>query len=219
MSNYKKPNVVAVDVFAESRKSRRYVGRLSKELTEKVPRFVFRYDPKYLRARFSLAVGPELPLTRREYFSPQLFPSFTDRLPSPENPAYQEYLDKFNLLPSEKDPLLLLTTIGRAGPSSFIFEPVLEETFENNLKFFRNELGLTVRDFSVAFDVAGTSVQRIEKGIAGKEIMKRIELYYRFPETAIFEVKRNGSKLHESVRTKLLQKLIARKEKEDKSDM
>ena len=209
--NYKTHNIVGVDVYVESRKTRRYVGRLTKELNDKQTRHVFRYDSKYLRASSSIPLGPELPLTKSEYSSTKLFPSFADRLPSPQNPAYNEYLEKFHLSSNEKDSLILLTTIGRAGPSSFIFEPVTKDKSQDDLKNFRTELGLTVRDFSAAFDIASASVQRIENGTAGREVLKRIELYRRFPEVAIFEVNRNGSKLHETVKSRLIKKLNGRK--------
>ena len=206
MANSDTRNLIAVDVYVQTRKTRRYVGQLTRE-ADKPPRYAFRYDARYLHAPFSIPLGPELPLTKREHRATELFPSFTERLPSPENPAYVEYLEKFHLSMNEKDPLVLLTTIGRAGPSSFLFEPVFSDSSQEDLKNFRSELGLTVRDFSTAFDIAVSSVTRIENGTAGREVLKRIELYERFPEAALFEVNRNASRLHENVKNRLLKTL------------
>ena len=53
-------NLIAVDAYTESGKSRNYVGRL----TQGKAGFVFEYDPVYLRMPTAVSVGVELPLTR-----------------------------------------------------------------------------------------------------------------------------------------------------------
>lgn len=193
-------NKTKVDVYAEYGKSRIYVGRLSK----KDEGFEFIYDDKYLENMKAVPLGYELPLTQRAFFSKELFGSFKDRIPSKKNPAYVEYCDKFGISPKEKDPLKLLVTIGRKGPSSFIFEAVLENEFSSdNVAAFRKELGLSTRDFALLFDVSYSTLNKIENNrVSGRDILKRLEIYVMFKDVALFEIKKNRAKVHSSVYNK-----------------
>lgn len=192
-------------VYLERRKSRQFVGMLSKAPSN----YKFEYDDKYLYSRSAIPLGPDLPLTEKVHHSKELFQTFQDRIPSRKNPAYEEYCEQMGISPEEKDSIVLLSSIGQRGPSSFIFELSEGNEFDRTeLMQFRNSLGLTTREFGQLFDVSPATVNRIEKGLAsGKEVLKRIEIYKRFPEVALFELKRRGMRIHESkkelVRSKL----------------
>ena len=216
---YKKNKIIAVDVFIDKRKSRIFVGRLSrkKQKNEALAGYKFEYDDKYLYSRYPVSIGPELPLTQKVFFSSELFESFADRIPSKDNPAYAEYCMKFGIASEEKDWFVLVSTIGSRGPSSFIFEPVLAEApvSGKEIKRYRKELGLTIREFGLLFDLSPFTVQKIEaQKQTGREILKRLMIYMRFPEVAMYEIKRNGRKIHSNA----LKKVIRKTKKQESSN-
>ena len=189
-----KRKIIAVDVYFERYTSREYVGRL----TYQKKQFIFNYDDTYLyNKKRVLAIGPDLPCTQKMYSSKQLFMSFEDRIPSRQNPVYAEYCQMAGISPEEKDPLVLLSTIGQKGPSSFIFTPFYGDTFtKDDLKAFRKRLKLSIRDFAKLFDFSPVTIHRIESGkSSGKDTLKRVELYYLFPQVALYEVSRFGFRL------------------------
>ena len=114
----------AIDVYLERTSARQYVGRLSKIRG----RFVFEYNEAYRYSGNAVRFGPDLPINKRKHFSLKLFPSFADRIPSRENPAYKEYCQSVGISPSEKNSFALLVKLGRKGPSSFILAPASEES-------------------------------------------------------------------------------------------
>ncbi len=183
-------------VFLEKRKTRHYVGKLTFVKDANV--FEFTYDEDYLYAKNIIPLGPEFPLTKQMYRSSTLFPSLQDRIPSRKNPAYPEYCQTAGIDIDERNPIVLLATIGKRGPSSFVFEPLYEDTFsKEDLKKFRLELGLTTREFALCFDLTQASLMRIEKGdSSGKALLKRIEIYHRFPEVALFFIERHGGAIN-----------------------
>lgn len=188
-------NIIAVQVFLEIKKSRLFVGKLSQKTKKETLYFRFQYDPLYMSNPFAIPVGPELLLTSEEYESPILFPSFQDRIPSTENIAYADYCNIMGISEQEQNPLVLLSTIGRKGPSSFIFAPLFKEDFSiEDLKAYQKQLELTTEEFSVLFDTPLLTLQKMEsKQISGKEILKRIKIYQKFPEIALYEIlKRSG---------------------------
>jgi len=67
---YKKNKIIAVDVFIDKRKSRIFVGRLSrkKQKNEALAEYKFEYDDKYLYSRYPVSIGHELPLTQKVFF-------------------------------------------------------------------------------------------------------------------------------------------------------
>lgn len=201
--------VPSVLVYLERRKSRKFVGELSYNSKEKS--YVFQYDKKYLGSKL-IPLGPELPLSRKRYVSKKLFEPFVDRIPSKENPAYKDYCAAENIDVEEADPFILLTTIGRRGPSSFVFESKQKKTFTNeDLKAFREELGLTTKEFSLGFSIAEKTLISIELGrILGRDVMKRLELYVLFPEVALFEFQRNCAQIHREKR-KLVEQILSQK--------
>ena len=190
-------DIIAVDVYLERRKAREYVGQLKTNDQG----FVFTYDSQYLYKSNAISMGPDLPLSQKKFTSKNLFMSFEDRLPSKRNPAYSEYCKMVDISESEKDPLVLLSTLGQKGPSSFIFAPVYAPTFigEDLIKY-RKKLCLSVREFSELFDFSYSTINKIEKGKAhSNEILKRVEIYHDFPEVALREIERNHFKVNDSV--------------------
>jgi len=185
--------IVGVSIFLEKRKTRLYVGKLSRIQGK----LVFAYDERYFTARHVLALGPEFPLTQRKFESEKLFPSFEDRIPSRQNPAYPEYCHVMGIDPKENDPLVLLSTIGHRGPSSFIFYPIFErQVTAEELIQFRQRLGLTTREFASVFELSQSSLNAIEKNLAtGKDLFKRLEIIVKFPTVALYFLQVNGGYL------------------------
>lgn len=169
------------------------VGSFTKESKS----YVFTYDDKYLRARNIIPLGPEFPLTQRQFRSSTLFPSLEDRIPSKQNSAYTEYCHYMGIDPSEENPLILLSTIGKRGPSSFVFEPSFERTFTvEELVEFRERLKLTTREFAQIFEIPQSSLNAIEcKRKSGKDLLKKLEIIVRFPAVALFFLFLNGGVL------------------------
>lgn len=188
-----KLSIIGINVFLERRRTRMFVGCLNKEKGE----FVFKYDPRYLRAKHVIPLGPELPLTKREFYSTTLFPSFEDRIPSRHNPAYVEYCEATGISPQENDPFILLSTIGKRGPSSFIFEPVYDRAFSlKDIIAFRTTLDFTTREFAQVFEIPQASLNALErKRSSGKDLLKRLEIIIRFPDVARYFLLVNGGAL------------------------
>lgn len=175
--------VIGVDIFLEKRKTRLHVGILEK----KNNKFVFTYDEGYFKAKNIIPLGPEFPLTQKQFMSDRLFPSLEDRIPSQQNPAYSEYCQLMGIDPKERDPFILLSTIGKKGPSSFVFSPIFErKILIEDLKNFRKFLGLTTREFAAVFEFSHTSLNAFEKGrTSGKDILKRLEILLNFPAVSL----------------------------------
>ena len=204
--------VPSVLVYLERRKSRKFVGELTYNFRKQM--YIFVYDKAYLRANL-IPLGPEMPLSLKKFFSSALFEPFVDRLPSRENPAYPEYCAAENIEVTEQDPFVLLTTIGKRGPSSFIFERKKQDSLgAKELKAFRQELGLTTREFAIGFAIGAKTLISIENGRSvGRDAMKRLELYIRFPEVALFEFRRNCAAIHRDKRRRVERFLSERKTK------
>ncbi len=188
--------IIGVKVYLEKRKTRQFVGELIYEKADK--QFIFTYDKKYIYSDYIIPLGPDIPLTKEKHTSKTLFPSLEDRIPSRENPAYKDYCQAMGITTKERDPIILLVTIGRRGPSSFIFEPHYECKFDAAaLRAFRKEMGLTTREFSECFEMTQATLVNIESGKAsGKETLKRIELYTHFPEAIYYQLQLTGGILH-----------------------
>lgn len=185
--------IIGVDVFLERRTTRLHVGALKRADHN----FVFTYDERYFRAKNVIALGPEFPLTQRHFESSKLFASFDDRIPSRHNPAYSEYCQMMGIDPKERNPLILLSTIGKKGPSSFIFYPIFEREIkvEEVIKF-RQSLGLTTREFAAVFELSQASLNAFErKRTLGKGILKRLEIILKLPGVAFYFLQVNGGAL------------------------
>ena len=198
-------SINAIDVFLEKRKTKVYVGQL--DFFEGRYRFV--YDDHYLNSKQALSLGPQLSLLHKTHFSQTLFPFFEDRIPSRENPAYPDYCNATGIAVNESNPFILLPTIGRRGPSSFIFEPIYLITFTGaDLQTFRKSLHLTLDEFSKVFDVSKASLHNAERGkSSGKEILKRLEIYKNFPAVALDAVRKRGKWLHDDKRAQMVASL------------
>jgi len=187
-------NITGVQVVLEKSTHNQLVGVL--KLIDQG--FYFEYDNNYLNSTKAIPLGPEMPLTRRIYQSETLFRPFSDRIPSKENPAYNEYCKSVGISKDEEDPLILLSTIASRGPSSFLFKPIYSEDFSgSDLKKFRLSLGLTTREFADCFDFSQPGITRVETGQSdGREILKRVEIYTQYPEVAIDQLRRRSAQLH-----------------------
>ena len=216
----------ALDIYLERRKTRRYVGRLSR----KKGKFVFEYDGTYLYSENPLAIGPDLPLGKARHTSSVLFPSFADRIPSQKNPAYKEYCQDVGISPFEKDAFVLLSTFGKKSPiTPFVYELVQEsptgfsaedlnprdfkksvalggfstskvgmkQENSNKIRIFRKDLGLSIREFASVFDVSQASIYRIENNkTTGRDTLKKLALYFQYPKMALDKVQ-NSPALNE----------------------
>jgi HipA-like protein len=187
-------NIVAIDIFLERYRTRIYVGRL--QMSDKL--FHFQYRETYLNAKNVISLGPEFPLMQKNFYSETLFKSLVDRIPDPDNPAYETYCKEFGISPLTEDPFILLATIGRRGPSSFIFEPLYDCHFTfKDFDEFRKDLGLSINDAALLFDISVSILQKIKAGdSSGIEILKRLELYWLFKDTLLLQIKRNGKFIH-----------------------
>lgn len=192
-------------IYLESSSHKKLVGTLERKNNE----YIFTYDEDYYYSEKPLQLGPELSLKQRTYKSPKLFNLFKDRIPSRENEAFNEYCFDVGIDPDEKDEMILLAKLGARGPSSFVIEEEVKQYYRaNDLKKFRERLQLSMKEFSLAFDISISSIQRIEnEKVEGKEILKRIELYDRFPDVAKFELFKNRHLLTSNLMDKILKGL------------
>jgi len=201
----RKLKIIGVDIFLEKRKTRLHVGTLHK--FDK--KFVFTYDDHYFKSKNIIPLGPEFPLTQKQFTSDQLFASLLDRIPSKQNPAYPEYCKLMNIDSTENDPFILLSTIGKRGPSSFVFSPIFERKVSaEELIKFRESLGLTTREFATVFEFSQASLNALERNrIPGKDISKRLEILLNFPAVALDLLLINGGYLNYDKWIKATEKL------------
>ena len=187
--------IVGVRVVLEGKDGIQAVG----ELAIKEAEFYFEYDKDYLSSSKAISLGPEMPLTRRIYRSKELFRPFADRIPSRENPAFPQYCRSVGISIDENDPLILLSTIASRGPSSFLFKPIYCEGFNaSDLKYFRNNLGLSVREFAICFDFSQAGITRVEtEKTDGRDILKRAEIYFLYPEVGLDQLRRRSAYIHQ----------------------
>ena len=201
------PNhIIGINVFLERFQTRLYVGKLEK----KEEAFHFTYDQSYLKASHILSVGPEFPLTRQHFVSQELFPSFLDRLPDPDNPAYRDYCAAVGISIETNDPIVLLATIGKRGPSSIIFEPIYKDSFNLSVcEKFREKMGLTMQDFAHLFEISLSILQKIKAGSSsGKEILKRLEIFMKDHNMLYKQIKKNMGQLHTDKQRELMFHLL-----------
>lgn len=193
--------IVGVRVFLERKTDRQLVGILRKNDDT----FYFEYENRYLNGKGVIPLGPEMPLTKRSFQSNTLFIPFADRIPSRENPAYADYCRATGISLDESNPIVLLTTVARRGPSSSIFEPLFGDGFTpEDLRHFRKMLGLTVKEFGFCFGFSPAAITRIElEQSSGREILKRAEIYAKYPEVALDQIKRHGGGLHTKKRLRV----------------
>ena len=184
-----------VIVFTQTNKKRVLVGTLWKEKRK----FHFQYNIDYLRNPSSIPLGPDLPLTPKLLTHTFFFESLKDRIPSNKNPAYKDYCSQWGISENEENPLILITTIGNRGPSSFIFRFLPSKDFKSiDLKNFRNSLKLTLDDFALFVDSLSTTIYRTESNkIQSKLLLNLCELLSKSPEALEIQLTKRGMYLHD----------------------
>jgi hypothetical protein len=195
--DYDKIDSTKLNVFSESRKRRIFVGVLSWDRLKNT--FEFKYDQKYSKSKTAIPIGRELDLFKKAHSSKgKLFPSFTDRIPSRENPAYEDYCKSQGISVTEDNPIILLVSIGKRGPSTFVFEPVFPNSFNfADVKKFRESNAISIHDFALAFDLNPPTLQRLESGDkTDLGTIRRIQIYLEFPRVAMWQLEMNSGKLH-----------------------
>ncbi|MBP9727264.1 MAG: helix-turn-helix transcriptional regulator [Gammaproteobacteria bacterium] len=195
-----------LQIFREGIKRRVYVGELNYD--EAQDKYELIYDKKYAYSKQAISLGPNLSLFQLQHVSEKgkLFPYFLDRIPDRDNPAYPDYCASQGIAVDEKNLIVLLGTIGRRGPSSFIFEAVYENQFSVvDLIQWRKQLDISQHDVGLAFDISKVTLQRIEDGKSvDHNTLKRLEVLFCFPEVARWQLKQSGGKLHRKALEKLL---------------
>lgn len=193
-------------IFHEGRKRRVFVGELLYD--KKQDRYELIYNKSYARSKSAIPIGPELDLFKLHHQSEKgkLFSSLMDRIPDRSNPAYRDYCKAQGISIDENNPIKLLGTIGKRGPSSFIFELVYSNEFDpQDIVNLRKELQITQHDFAEAFDISQVTLQRIEAGISHDiNTLKRIQILLNFPEVALWQLLQTGSRVHKDVLVKLI---------------
>lgn len=207
----------SLDIFLERRKTRMRVGNLKQENGQ----FIFTYDDDYLVEANVIPLGPEFPLTKKQFISPILFASLEDRIPSRQNPAYKEYCYAMGIDPTEDNPIILLSTIGSKGPSSFVFVPVFRRSFNvQEVIEFRKVLALTTREFAQIFEISQGALNALERErSSGKDLLKRLEIIVRFPVVALYFLFINGGILQDEKRERAKKELIKLGELTKNSDL
>ncbi|MFI4956629.1 MAG: HipA N-terminal domain-containing protein [Gammaproteobacteria bacterium] len=195
-----------LEVYAETAKRRYFVGVLSYRPENDT--YEFLYDHDYMRLRSAISLGPDIPFQNLPVVSKigRLFGTMEDRIPSKENPAYVDYCHSQGISPKEKNKIILLATIGRRGPSSFVFEPVLinMDDTRQQLINFRKSLALTRWDFAKAFDFSEITIQKIENGqTRDHNILRLIDLMLNNRDVALAQLEITGKHVHAEVRTRL----------------
>jgi DNA-binding XRE family transcriptional regulator len=166
------------------------------------------YDKKYAHSKNAIPIGPELDLFKTGHVSAvgELFPSLRDRIPSKLNPAYKDYCKSQGISINEENPIILLGFIGKRGPSSFIFEPSYKNEFsKKDILSFRENLKISQYDLATAFGLSEVTLQRIETGKSQDDnTLTRIQIYFEFPEVALWQLKQTGNKVRSDVLVKLV---------------
>lgn len=186
---------ITVNIFCQLNTSRLLVGTLKQAKGW----FVLQYDTTYLENPKALAIGPELPLKRAPFQARELFPSLQDRIPSKQNPAYGDYCQSVGISPEESDQLVLLSTIGQRGPSSFLFREAHDTYFTGtDLALFRKKLGLTVREFAVFLDTNPATITKTEQGdLQSYHLLALCEVLAKVPTALNYQLHKRGQYLHD----------------------
>ena len=193
-------------IFQEGRKRRIFVGELHYSVVENQYELI--YNKNYARSKKAIPLGPELDLFKLRHTSAKgiLFPSLADRIPSRSNPAYKDYCKSQGISVEEKNPIILLGSIGKRGPSSFIFELIYKKEFSvTNIQKLREQLQISQYDFATALDFNQTTFQKIESQKSHDlNVLKRLQIYFEFPEVALWQLKQTGNKVKSEALVKLI---------------
>lgn len=196
-----------IQIFHELTKRKTYVGELIYD--EKRDVYELRYDKNYINSKNAIPLGPELDLFKMVHVSKkgQLFPVFLDRIPEKSNPAYKDYCLSQGISPKESNSIILLGSIGTRGPSSFVFERVYKSDFSiKDIIKIRKELGISQYDLATALGIKQITLQRIESGVGSDQnTIKLLQIYFSFPDVALWQLQQTGVRVHSSVLTRLTQ--------------
>lgn len=187
--------VNSILVFSQTKTKRVLVGKFWREKGK----FFFEYDPAYQKLKQAIPLGPEFELWKSKFSSRKLFPSLADRIPSPQNPAYKDYCDQWGIDEKESDPFILLTTIGRRGPSTFIFEPNIESDYNGeSIKSFRKELNLSQNEFEKLLNIPHATLVRLEMNQSENDILRTyIEVFDKVPQALEWILEKRKIYLHD----------------------
>lgn len=204
-----KQKIIAIEVFLEKIKTQVYVGKLYRENNQ----WHFSYDKKYMFCENVFVFSNEFPLTQQDFVSDKLFSSFEDRIPSRENSAYKDYCQEVGIDIAERDPLVLLAALGHRGPSSFLLYGAYSNDQQlEEVRQLRKKLEMTIREFSMVFQIAPNTLKKIEKDKqCSLDVMRRLFIYAAFPEVLRKEIYDNRRYLHSKKYKAIMQKLENRK--------
>ncbi len=106
----------------------------------------------------------------------------------------------------ESNPIILLISIGKRGPSTFIFEPIYKINFDPlSIRKFRELLQISIHEFSIAFDFNPPTIQRLESGKKyDLGTARRVQIYLEFPKVSLWQIELNSGKIHHETYHKLL---------------
>lgn len=201
-----KRNIHTLEVYLEKRRKRVFVGTLthSPEREE----FLFTYDDDYRRSKTAIPIGPNFPLLKKNHLARgEIFPEFYDRIPSRENLLYPDYCRAQGISENETNPITLLTTIGRKGPSSFVFEPTFTKDSSSFVAFIRKTLktvDISMHDLSGALGISSVTFSKIMTGKSKDDTtLNFLDIAFSTPQVALYLLQRTGPKLHDDVRIKL----------------
>ena|SRR3990167_9282793 len=193
-------------IFHELKKRRIYVGELIYDKKKDVYKLF--YNKNYVNSASAIPIGVDLTLFSVVHTSKkgQLFSSFQNRIPEKENPAYVDYCRSKGISVKEKNPIILLGTIGSCGPSSFMFERVYKPDISiEDVINLRKKIKITQYDLAKALDISKVTLQKIESGESRDvRTIKLLEIYFSFPEVAIWQIHKTGSSVHSAAQQKLL---------------
>lgn len=199
-----------LQIFHEGRKRRIFVGEL--KYIEEKDYYELLYDKNYVALKIAIPISPELDLFKIKHISKKgkLFSVFIDRIPLKTNPAYADYCFAQNISVNETNSIILLGSIGKKGPSSFIFEPVYENKFTSfDIIKIRETLDISQHDLAKAFGLSEITIKKIETGTSkDANTLKLIQMFFTFPECGIWQLKQTGSRVHSSVLLKLRKYLL-----------
>ncbi|MGE3921104.1 MAG: helix-turn-helix domain-containing protein [Gammaproteobacteria bacterium] len=206
MSYSIKPDKNRLKIFHESRKRRKFVGELI--YNKKNDQYELIYDKNYAYSKNAIPLSPELDLFNLHHISEKgkLFSSFSDRIPDKSNPAFEDYCDATGISPDENNPIILLGFIGTRGPSSFIFEPVYEDTFNiNEIKILRKKLHVSQYHFALALGISKVTLQKIEAGLShDPNTLRYLQILFKFPQVALWQIKQTKNNVPQDIALKLI---------------
>lgn len=194
-----------IQVFSQTRSKRVLVGKLWRSKGK----YFFEYDKSYQKMKNALPLAPEFDLWKSKFSSAKFFPSLEDRIPSKNNPAYPDYCRQWGIHAAEQDKFVLLTTIGKKGPSTFVFEPLREKEFSgDDIRVLRQRLDLIQSEFEKLIGIAHATLVHLENSKSKNDFyLDYLKMLAEVPEALKWLIKERGQYLHDEKRFSLLKKL------------